>query len=424
MYKLKKISGIGDIKEYLLVALFFFVPLFPKLASACIIGYAILSFLDLKKENVLLLWQRKELLFFGLVYLILVIGLSYTIDLGTGISKIQTQLSFIVFPLFFVGAFQEKSNRNSFFQYFNWGLVVAILICLINALRRLFVGDSMYVVDAFSEKHNVFLYQEFSGILDLHPSYFALYLGLAIFYLLFFSKTKDKIRTLLRWAMLILFFSALFLTSSKAGIFSFMSIALGFQVYRSMRRRNASDLLILVVLIGGFVLMFATNPLIYNRSVQAFKSVDNYILDEEAVNESTSKRFGLWHVSLKQIEKKSILGYGTGSTNQVLNDSCIHFFSFSICEGLRHKNTHNQYLNLLVSNGLLILIPFLLGLFFALQRAIRNKDGLYFLFTLFLIINCFFESLLERERGVVFFMLFMVLLSTTSTRIKFKNEHH
>ena len=410
---------MDHIKRYILAALFFSIPLYPKLTSLCIIFYAVLTLATFKKKNLSLLWQRKELVLFVVIYSILVIGLSYTLDLETGISKIQTQASFLVFPIFFIGSFYGKEDRGHFFQWFNWGLLVTVLICFLNAFRQVISGNGMYVVDAFSKKHNVFLYQEFSSILNLHPTYFSLYLGLALFYLIFAFKNESKAKLVFKWVMIVLFFIALFLTSSKAGIYSFVLISFGFQLYRTIKMKKKSDKLILSILILGFALMFIANPLIYKRSLQAFKS----IVAEGQANESTSKRFGIWHVSLKSIEKEPFLGYGTGSANQALNDSCIEFFSFSTCEGIRNKNTHNQYLNLLLSNGIVVLVPFLIALFLAFRRAILRKDALYFLFTLFLSINFFFESLLERERGVVFFMLFMVFLNTSSaTSTKKINE--
>ncbi|MFS4446111.1 O-antigen ligase family protein [Maribacter sp. 2307UL18-2] len=403
-----------SIKRYLLAALFFSIPLYPKLTTLCIMGYALFTLVGFKKKNLSRLWDRKTLLLLAILYVLFIIGLSYTIDVQTGVSKIQTQASFFVIPFFFIDSFHGKEDRSYFFQWFNWGLLVTVLICFLNAFGRVFSNTGLYVVDAFSKKHNIFLYQEFSGVLDLHPTYFSLYLGLAIFYLLFAFRVESKYKPALRWTMIVIFFIALFLTSSKAGIFSFMLISFAYQLYRTIKMKKKSDKLIFPILILGFVLMFMANPLISKRTFQAFKSTQNFIVDEGQSNESTSKRFSLWHVSVKSIEEKMFLGYGTGSVNKVLNNSCIEFFSFSVCEGIRNNNTHNQYLNLALSNGLPVLILFVAALLLALFKAVSNRDALYVLFTLFFALNFFFESLLERERGVVFFMVFMVLLHTTS----------
>ena len=68
-------------------------------------------------------------------------------------------------------------------------------------------------------------------------------------------------------------------------------------------------------------------------------------------------------------------------------------------------NLHNQYLEYFLKFGLIGLIYFLTILFLSFQKAIKDRNGLYFSF---LIIFCMFsitESNLEVQRGIVFFVL-------------------
>jgi O-antigen ligase len=209
--------------------------------------------------------------------------------------------------------------------------------------------------------------------------------------------------------LIIFLFVTFIFTSSKAGIFSFLIASCTYFIYSLIRRPNKYTISLLSTLILGASFIFLINPLMYQRSVQLVSSFDKVWMKHEQTNESSSIRFGLWKLSTQVIKNSPLYGYGTGSVVRSLNENCIDLFSFSICEGLRNKNSHNQYLNLLVSNGFLILIPFLLALILGMVMALNSKDQVFFFFIVFMGLNFVFESILERERGVVFFSAFFIL---------------
>ena len=406
-------SVLEKVRFYILAALFFSIPIHPKMTTILIMAYAVVSLFGFGKEYFQDFLRRRNLLLYIFMYLVLVLGLTYTVDLQTGLSKIQTQLSFIVFPLFMGGRRILKKERDIYLNSFVLGLLVTIMLCFANVLYRIFSDDSIYVMDEFSRKHYIFYYTEFSAFLGLHPTYFSIYLGFSLFYLASVFYQNTKFSRLLKGFLIVLFFIGMFLTSSKAGILSFIILAVGYLVYKFIKQGKKINFLIFSILVIGTVIMFATNPLLYERSLQAFNSIENVYNSNEQLNESTSKRFSTWRLSIKTSEDALLFRHGTGSVNKILNDNCIELFSFSTCEGLRNNNSHNQYLNFLVSNGLLLLLPFLLVLVIGVREALKNEDIAFFFFISFLTLNFFFESILERERGVVFFMLFIVLFTIT-----------
>jgi hypothetical protein len=305
-------------------------------------------------------------------------------------------------------------------KYFIIGLAVATVLCLGNALYRGISTGSFYVLDEFDRPNNIFFYREFSGLLDLHPTYFSLYLGVGLFCLMDSPFLKRKLNLSVKIFLVVLFFTALFLTSSKAGIFSFIAIALGFYTYKIIVNRRTVHLGFLIMLILGVVVMYSINPVFYKRSVQGLTSFNQVFFENKFINESTSIRFHLWLLSLKTAKESFVFGYGTGSTRKILNQKCLKFYAFSTCETLRNKNSHNQFLNFLVSNGVIFVFGFIVALAIGLTRAFHNRDKLLILFLLFMSLNFLFESLLQRERGVVFFMLFVVMLSISDRGIQEK----
>ncbi|WP_324024717.1 O-antigen ligase family protein [Maribacter sp. BPC-D8] len=396
-------------EQYILLALFFTIPLSPKLTTVLIIIYSLVSLLTFERKYFRNIWFRKPVSLLMLVYLILIVGLSYSSDITLGFSKVQTQLSLLVFPLFLGGKNLLKEQKEQYFLSFILGVVFTSLLCFGNSFYRYYETGDHYVLDEFSRKINIFFYVEFSDFLDLHPTYFSIYIGLSLFYLLSYYHNDRKYGLIIKWTLMIFLFVTFIFTSSKAGIFSFLIASCTYFIYSLIRRPNKYTISLLSTLILGVSFIFLINPLMYQRTEQLVSSFDKVWMKQEQTNESSSIRFGLWKLSTQVIKNSPLYGYGTGSVVRSLNENCIALFSFSICEGLRNKNSHNQYLNFLVSNGFLILIPFLLALFLGLVKALNNKDQIFFFFIVFMGLNFVFESILERERGVVFFSAFFIL---------------
>ena len=407
----------AKIESFLLKALFLSVPILPKITTFLIIAWVVFRALTMKKAEWKILLERKSLVLCIFLYAWLLVGLLYTMNLDAGLYKIQTQVSFLIFPIFLGTKLMSTKQRHDYFKWFMWGLVVSVLLCLANATYRFFINGSIYVLDEFSRETNIFIYKEFSKILDLHPSYFALYLGIALFYLIS-NFNWDKSRRTIRDMLFILLFSmCLFLTASKAGIYLFILILIGFSTFWLAKGNKRRFIMVIAVLLTAGTLGYLVSPLPFKRLAHAWSSVQQIPSEKNVVHESTSIRMDLWRLSYKVAKESLILGYGTGSVQKVLDDKCIDFRFFSECELLRNKNSHNQYLNFLLSNGLVFLFSFSILMISWMARAIKRKDELSIFILLMMTLNLLFESILQRERGVVFFMLFITMLLATQNRI-------
>lgn len=404
-------------ERFILMALFFTIPLSPKLNTFCIIFWAIVSIISYKRIEFKCFIRRKELVLYSLVYVCLLIGLFYTVSPENGLSKIQTQVSLIIFPLILGRKNITSRERIRYINSFVLGVAFTVLICLLFNFYRYTEEESFYVLDAFNRKQHIFFYFQFSQFLDLHPSYFSLYLGFSVFYLLTTSAERLGIHKNLKYFLILLLLMANFLTASKGGLFTFLLLTLIFYLYNVFYKRQKKSLWMLLLLVGGTVLVFSMNTMTSNRFLQAFTTLDKTFVQNKSANESTGIRLALWRLSLEASKEVFLFGHGTGSVVKVLNDSCITYNSFSVCEGLRNKNCHNQYLNFLVSNGIFALLLFLGALGYGLLRSLKDRDVISLFFLLFMMLNFFFESMLQRERGIVFFMLFTVLFTISQKPI-------
>jgi len=399
----------------ILMALFFTLPVWPKLNSVLIIVLVVTVLFKIKKQHLRNLLAHKELLLYMMLYVLLIIGLSYSLDLKTGLAKIQTQASLIIVPLILGGIRLNLKDRFAYLDIFSLGVLLTLVLCFLHGFYRFFTTNSSYVLDEFSRKNNIFFYTEFSGFLDLHPTYFSLYLGLAIFYLIYSFQRKSKYIFLPKIVLIAIFFIGIFFTSSKAGIFTFIGITFFYLLYQLLKHRKRVYFIALATMVLGTLGFLKIHPTLYQRSVQGLKSINaNYNVYQHQ-NESTGIRLGLWKLSYQISKNQWLFGYGTGSVQKILNERCIEFNSFSTCENFRNKNSHNQYLNFLLSNGIIFLFIFIAALLMGFLKAVKQKDMIFVFFITFIALNLFFESLLQREKGIVFFTLFVVMLTISRT---------
>ena len=120
------------------------------------------------------------------------------------------------------------------------------------------------------------------------------------------------------------------------------------------------------------------------------------------------------------IENNSwFLGVSSGDAQDLLNNKYVEKNMY-IGESQRGDrgylgyNTHNQFLQTLLQNGLSGLCVFIL-IFFALIRMLwKRKERMFSFVTILLLLYSFLESLFETQYGLLLFLFFPLLFYTTS----------
>jgi O-antigen ligase len=83
-------------------------------------------------------------------------------------------------------------------------------------------------------------------------------------------------------------------------------------------------------------------------------------------------------------------------------------------------NPHNQYLQIAAELGIIGLLLFLGILLYGVVWAISSKNWLLTLVMLSLMFNCFFESMLQRQSGIVFYCFWICILTSVLSETKTK----
>lgn len=120
---------------------------------------------------------------------------------------------------------------------------------------------------------------------------------------------------------------------------------------------------------------------------------------------SLLERFELWKASLQIIQNHWIAGVGIGDHKYEL-DHQLEIQNSEIIK--KEKGTHNQFLTIMLSGGLVVLVPFFIMLFapFLIQK---NINFLYFQFFLIVFISMITEDTLDSHAGVTFYAFFNTL---------------
>jgi O-antigen ligase len=116
-----------------------------------------------------------------------------------------------------------------------------------------------------------------------------------------------------------------------------------------------------------------------------------------------------WYSAIQLIKKKPLLGYGNDYQEKLIQRYMENGFGH---EASNRFNAHNQFLETQLQFGMpgtVILLWILFGPFLSIARS--PYPFLYKVFFVLITVNFIFESMLVRQWGIMFFLIFYLLLS-------------
>ncbi len=396
---------VQELYYYSLFSIAFFIPVIPKLLPFLIALSVITFFISFGLKDILgkLIRLRIPFLFIG-VYFFYLLGLLYSENLNYGWNDIGVKLSLLLFPVILAadGIYTENNTRILLRCYIAGCFAVSVFL----------VARSCYLY--FSGNENVFFYEAFSY--HFHPSYLSFYLNFASAVLVL-EMLAGKKSTIIKNSFLLLFFTLIiFLLSSKTGIICSAIICAVFLFALVKRNRNLTSYALFLFVGIGFY--FAVKNFSRINFAAEVLSEKNFKTES---TESTAARINVWHASMEIIKKNLLFGVGTGD----VKDELIKSYQRANMTGpLQNKlNAHNQFLQTCIALGLMGFLLLTLSLVIPGIYSLRNKEWLYGLFLLLVILNLLTEAMLERQMGIIFYAFFNSLLYYAAVN-KLKNEHH
>ncbi len=118
-------------------------------------------------------------------------------------------------------------------------------------------------------------------------------------------------------------------------------------------------------------------------------------------------RFEFWKAAVYIIERNILVGVGTGDAQRAFNTAYLRTNTNLINDW--RLRSHNQFLAITVSFGLIGLFIFIFYLFYPLIKLKKTIHPLYYAFFCIAIISFLTEDTLESQTGVTFFSYFNAL---------------
>lgn len=341
-------------------------------------------------------------LFLGL-NIVFLTGLFSSDDLHNGFVLYFRRLSLLLFPIILFSPGDDIRKRiHILLKAFVAGLLIFMVICLSFAMyRSVTITGGIW---SFNPYHNNEFWSNyfFGQLLSInqHPSYIAMYSVVAMFISLDFSWQKSISRRI-RVAWLFAAISMLvfiYLLSSRASFLAILIILPAFLwIKLNLQRNKVFAVISLIILVGLFAIAILKNQRV---SLYFDKSIDPAILNDG--------RFDIWRSALKVVEQHPVLGAGIGDYYKAMDKA---FISSGYSVGYyKDFNAHNQYLEILCISGISGFVLFVLILGFMIYYAVKDRNLLYGVFIMNMLIFFSVESILSRFAGNSFFALFTFLL--------------
>jgi len=312
--------------------------------------------------------------------LMLVMGLIYTDDISTGFKVLETSFSLVA--MFVVINPMTISNKmiHQMFTAFILGLLVAGVVCLGNAIFNYLQSHDL----------NVFFYYQLTSPIGSHPTYLAYYLIASITYLIYiaFYELFD-IKKIIWLPICAFFFLILMLTGGRTAYISLLLIFSFFTLKYLLEERSKNKTFVFFVVMLMLTGVFGFNSLSYFNS-------------EIVTQGDYWERSQLWSSAL-EANPSAIIGVGTGDYKSVLND---YYQSHGMARFAADSyNSHNQFIQIYFSNGIVGLLALLLLIGRPLYLSVTSQNALGILLVFPFIIYGITEVFLGRYQGVVFFAL-------------------
>jgi O-antigen ligase len=355
----------------------------------------------------------KFFLLFASLYLINFPGLILTEDMEAGFLRLESRLSYLVFPLLILFSNLDRAQLRAICYSFIAGITICSLICLSSALYVVYQTEP--ALRAFEQ----ITYLDLLDVLDLHPSFICVFVSFAIFFL-FYDLSTHAVTTVQRTLLITLtaylcIFN--FLLQSRAPLAAFVFIVVAFVLVLILRSRANFKLL----LTSGIVLLLVVTAVAVNTKSIASRfelsfgklpeivmKPDSLLSNESMPTQSTIYHLRSWYCATHLLSDYHFFtGHGSGDEKDVLQP-CYESHGWLIMAGER-QNAHNEYFSALLRAGILELLLLLGCLFIPAVIAFRQRSYLYVAFLLMWMATFVFNTL-NLQSALFFFAMFNAIL--------------
>lgn len=366
-------------------------------------------------NSILPKWGKWSLVLAIALFAWYAISMLWTLDRELGGEMLGTKVSMLLLLLVFLCSDMSYGDRRHL-RILMYGFVFSL-----TALFLYRVGVAVYKsLTGDSELMHTLLVSFDNG---RHHAYIALYVMVALWWL--YREVVEEWKEMPKWLRvvvpicIVLLIVDVIFVNSRAGILVLWGSTVLIPLHLIFcRKETKKGLIWLGVLVVGIAGIFIGMPDKYNRVAKTAEKIKTEELVIEKVDkekepevEQSDARFTIWTVALNVVKDNWLLGTGIGDRADEMEAK----YEELGWDG-RRQNAHNQYLDTLVSTGILGLILLLAMFGVALWNAWKQRSLVLGALVLIMMFNMLFETMFDRQMGLIFWGLMLGLLSLESAK--------
>lgn len=336
-----------------------------------------------------------------LFFMLNILWLFLSIDIKTANDIVLKEIHLLLIPIGFI-VLRKKINNNNL-RIFLWTFLITCLltslICYFSAAYNIIKFKSLFYNEA-SRNYPYFSSYLLTRVVNITPVYLSLFSNfclLTVVVLPLIQGIKVRIAIAAYFAFFIL------MLGSKIGVVCLIVILLFRLISLTYKSRY---IYIVTGCLGMIVIAFLYSNFASKDSLNKF--LEFKYKESEEITFEFANRLTLWSMALETIEQSPIMGFGTGGGQQALEAT---YKRHNFLEGVRDSlNPHNQFLSTMLDFGLIGFCVLVLMLIIPLIQAIRLNNAYLCCFSIMIILFFCIESILVRQKGIVFFSFFYCLL--------------
>lgn len=332
------------------------------------------------------------------------------------------RITFLLTPVVFLLVPQEnlKVLKHWSLKGLLYGGIASSLYLIINILYEYYLTRPLFTID---EEMFGFYYTGHSFIksLDIHPSYYGLYLILALAFLLYRPPFKSH---WLRLFCIAVITTCIVFLNSRLVMAVYFLIILFFLwryfhgLFKRKRMAFLYSILLFFIIVGAFFFAFKRTYTSQRLTQEAVWELTYGVDTNYNMKMSGDSRLARWDAAWEVIQDKPLAGQGVDKEQDVLIEKYKEMGMDNASE--QRYNAHNQFLGTAIEGGILSLLFMILFFYGNFKYSFKSKDtlGIFFITSVFLI--CLIENYLERNAGIIF-VAFYGTLFFFSNFLKEKN---
>ena len=332
-------------------------------------------------------WALYAILAYWVVY---AVSMLYSTDLAMAKGIMERKSVLLIFPLCFL-----LTDTSCFTPRHARGVGYALLVSMITVILY-FIGRSVLGWMRGADMTQILTVE---GNFDpRHHSYVALYATIAgIFaYYELFSRWKklNVLRRIFLVVALLLLVCYIVIVDSRAGILAMVLVAICCVLQQIVRYRRWWLALVAFL---SLLVFFVGIPRVFPAHQNSITETVRGIMERGAKGDY---RLTINRASVETFKEKPLFGYGVGDYYEIFAEKCK-----KEAEGWAATNTHNQYMESLLAAGIPCLLALLLFLATPICVAVKKHSRYVFplaMVTGVVMFNLLFESMLERQMGLLF----------------------